>query len=115
MISDLGDVLAQNPLSAVVFGGLSVVPPAARNCPRAGSPSLGTRVRFPVGQHDDLARAHTATLRAARATHPNGPRIAESLQQLRFTGAEFADCWDRHEISVRANGRKAAPRPAGVG
>lgn len=33
VISGLGDVLARNPLSAVVFGGLSVVPPAARNCP----------------------------------------------------------------------------------
>ncbi|BAJ28501.1 hypothetical protein KSE_26900 [Kitasatospora setae KM-6054] len=112
VVSDLGDALAQNPMAAAVFGDLSAVPPAARNIAlrRFAAPEL--RTRFPAEQHEAIARAHVANLRAAHAARPEDPRIAELLHQLRSNGAEFEDLWSRHEVVVRRSSRKTVPHPA---
>nr|WP_232543092.1 hypothetical protein [Kitasatospora aureofaciens] len=63
---------------------------------------LASRALFPPEDHEVLARAHVASLRAAHAARPGGRRAAELLAELRVTEEEFAACWQRHEVAVRA-------------
>ncbi|WP_099907743.1 helix-turn-helix transcriptional regulator [Streptomyces sp. TLI_171] len=112
VISDLGDVLVQNPMAAAVFGDLSDLPPAARNITLRWFTAPEVRRRFPEDAHPDLARAHVANLRAARAARPDDPRITELLGRLRSGSPEFNELWDRHEVAVRRSGRKTVLHPA---
>ncbi|RKT08682.1 helix-turn-helix protein [Streptomyces sp. 1114.5] len=111
VVSDLGDVLAQNPMAAAVFGDLGALPPPRRNLLLRWFTEPGARDLFPPEDHEDLARAHVAGLRAAHSTRPADPRAAELLRQLLASGGEFAAHWERHEVAQRRSGRKRLLHP----
>ncbi|MFG2914850.1 helix-turn-helix transcriptional regulator [Kitasatospora sp. NPDC048298] len=111
VVSDLGDVLAQNPMAAAVFGDLSARAPRERNLLLRWFTEPDTRALFPPEDHHDLARAHVASLRAARTARPGDRRAAQLLEQLLATGEEFTACWERHEVARRRSGRKRLLHP----
>ncbi|MER7672798.1 helix-turn-helix transcriptional regulator [Kitasatospora sp. NPDC096128] len=109
VVSDLGDVLAQNAMAAAVFGDVTV--PGRRNLLLRWFADPAGRALFPPEDHEALARAHVASLRAAHAARPGDRRAAELLAELLATGEEFAACWERHEVAVRRSGRKRVLHP----
>ncbi|MET8628116.1 helix-turn-helix transcriptional regulator [Kitasatospora sp. NPDC004669] len=111
VVSDLGDVLAQNAMAAAVFGDLTAPAPERRNLLLRWFTDPAGRALFPSEDHDALARAHVAGLRAAHAARPGDRRAAELLTELLATGEEFAAYWERHEVAVRRSGRKRVLHP----
>lgn len=111
VVTDLGDVLAQNPMAAAVFGGTAALPPERRNLLLRWFTEPGARALFPPEDHDDLARAHVASLRAARTARPGDRRATELLEQLLATGTEFTSHWERHEVARRRSGHKRVLHP----
>ncbi|MFJ9458452.1 helix-turn-helix transcriptional regulator [Kitasatospora sp. NPDC101447] len=111
VVTDLGDVLAQNPMAGAVFGDTAALAPERRNLLLRWFTEPRSRELFPPEDHEDLARAHVAALRAARSARPGDRRAAELLQQLLATGEEFTAHWERHEVARRRTGRKRVRHP----
>ncbi|MFE5587590.1 helix-turn-helix transcriptional regulator [Kitasatospora sp. NPDC056531] len=111
VVSDLGDVLAQNAMAAAVFGDLAALAPDRRNLLLRWFADPASRALFPPEDHDALARAHVASLRAVHAARPGDRRAAELLARLLATGEEFAAYWERHEVAVRRSGGKRVLHP----
>ncbi|MFJ7249915.1 helix-turn-helix transcriptional regulator [Kitasatospora sp. NPDC098652] len=109
VVSDLGDVLAQNAMAAAVFGDATA--PGQRNLLLRWFTDPAARALFPPEDHEELARAHVAGLRAAHAARPGDRRVAELLAELLATGEEFAAYWQRHEVALRRSGRKRVRHP----
>ncbi|MFE7639488.1 helix-turn-helix transcriptional regulator [Kitasatospora sp. NPDC057518] len=111
VVSDLGDVLAQNAMSAALFGDHTALAPERRNLLLRWFTDPGTRTLFPAEDHEDLARAHVAALRAARTARPGDRRAAELLDELLADSSEFTAYWERHEVARRRSGRKRLLHP----
>ncbi|MEU4120439.1 helix-turn-helix transcriptional regulator [Kitasatospora sp. NPDC028055] len=109
VVSDLGDVLAQNAMAAAVFGDATAS--GRRNLLLRWFTDPAARALFPPEDHEELARAHVAGLRAAHAARPGDRRVAELLAELLATGEEFAAYWQRHEVALRRSGRKRVRHP----
>ncbi|MEU4625858.1 helix-turn-helix transcriptional regulator [Actinoplanes sp. NPDC023801] len=115
VLSDLGDVLAQNPLAETLFG--DICPPVLHdhgtdhnvvwrwfNDPRI-------RAAHPAEDHDYWSRLQVADLRAAVARRGADPVAATLVRRLRAGSTEFAELWDRHEVAVRRTSRMRVQHP----
>ncbi|MFE3501130.1 helix-turn-helix transcriptional regulator [Kitasatospora sp. NPDC059160] len=109
VVSDVGDVLAQNAMAAAVFGDAGGS--GRRNLLLRWFADPASRALFPPEDHEALARAHVAGLRAAHASRPGDPRVAGLLAELLATGPEFAAHWGRHEVARRRSGAKRVCHP----
>lgn len=116
ILSDLGDVLAQNPLADTLFGDIC---PPVRHDHRTdhnivwrwfNDPRI--RAAFPEQDHDDTSRLHVADLRAAVARRGPDPVASALVERLRASSAEFARRWDRHEVAVRRRSRMRVRHPS---
>ncbi|WP_327065564.1 helix-turn-helix transcriptional regulator [Kitasatospora sp. NBC_01302] len=111
VISDLGDVLAQNAMAAAMSGSLGQLPPGERNIVRRWFTVPGARGLFPAADHEQLGRAHVASLRAVHAARPTDPEAAALVAELLARSAEFRELWERHDVAVRRSGRKTFLHP----
>ncbi|MFC4032034.1 helix-turn-helix transcriptional regulator [Streptomyces polygonati] len=101
VITDFGDVIAQNTMAAAVFGDISARPPRARNIIRRLFTDPGAPELFPAEDRGTLARNHVAGLRAVVAARPDDPRPAALVAELRAVSPLFARLWEDHEVAVR--------------
>jgi transcriptional regulator with XRE-family HTH domain len=114
IISDLGDLLAQNSIAQTLFGSVCSV--RRHDCEQDhnivwrwfNDPAL--RAAYPADEHDDLGRAHVADLRASFARR-GGDAAATALVNRLRASAEFAALWDRHEVAVRRCSRIRVQHP----
>jgi hypothetical protein len=111
VVSDFGDVLAQNSMAAALFGDMSARPQAQRNIVRRFFTDPGSRALFPSEDHAELARLHVANLRVLLAARPDDPRPAALVAELRASSEEFARLWNTHEVAVRRSGVKRVRHP----
>ncbi|MER5355812.1 helix-turn-helix transcriptional regulator [Kitasatospora sp. NPDC002551] len=111
VMSDVGDVLAQNAMAAALFGDVAQRPPERRNVVLRWFAEPGSRALFPAEQHEELARGHVAHLRAAHAARPGDAHLGRLVARLLATGEEFAALWARHDVAVRRSGRKTVLHP----
>ncbi|MFE7190107.1 helix-turn-helix transcriptional regulator [Kitasatospora sp. NPDC057541] len=111
VVSDVGDVLAQNPMAAALFGDVSQQGPEQRNVVLRWFTDPAARALFPAEQHEEVARAHVAHLRAAHAARPGDAHLDGLVARLLATGGEFAAHWARHDVAVRRSGRKTVLHP----
>jgi transcriptional regulator with XRE-family HTH domain len=111
VVSDFGDVLAQNSMAAALFGDMSARPQAQRNIVRKFFTDPGSRALFPAEDHAEHARLHVANLRALLAARPGDPRPAALIAELRASSEEFARLWDAHEVAVRRSVVKRVRHP----
>jgi transcriptional regulator with XRE-family HTH domain len=111
VVSDHGDVLAQNPMSAALFGDVSARPPAHRNIIRGFFLNTAGRELFPPEDRPALARSHVASLRALLAARPDDPRTVALVAELRSGSEEFAQLWAAHEVAVRRSDVKRLRHP----
>jgi transcriptional regulator with XRE-family HTH domain len=97
------DVVAWNPLAAVLFG-------------LEGKPNLARR-RFLhrdevlTTGHEDFGEIAVSRLRAAAARYPQDAGLAALLADLRAGSEEFAGMWDAYPVRVAGHRTKAMVHP----
>jgi transcriptional regulator with XRE-family HTH domain len=111
VLDPLGEVLAQNALSAALFGDLSDRPPADRNLTRRWFTDPAARDRHPAGDHREHSRRHVAQLRAVLSARREDRAAAALVAELRAASAEFAELWDEHEVARRRSDRERVVHP----
>ncbi|AEV83187.2 helix-turn-helix domain protein [Actinoplanes sp. SE50/110] len=115
IVTDLGDLLAQNALAETLFGSICPAGPhdheQDHNLVWRWFNDGRLRASIPEEDHDYCSRMHVADLRAAVARRGADPAAAALVQRLRDSSAEFAEVWDRHEVAVRRNSRLRLQHP----
>ena len=111
VVSGLGDVLAQNPMAVALMGDFSRFPPQDRNVVWQWFADPASRAKFPPEEHEGLARAHVANLRARQAAEPTNRQVVSLVGRLLALSPEFAGHWERHDVAVRRDARKTVLHP----
>ncbi len=112
LLTDLGDLLAQNALAEALFGCVCTIEEPDRNIVWRWFTDPFVRSAYPVEEHDRLDRLHVADLRAA-ATRRGYDRPANALvDRLSTASTEFAELWQRHEVAVRRDSRVRVRHPS---
>ncbi|MEU4095395.1 helix-turn-helix transcriptional regulator [Streptomyces sp. NPDC026673] len=101
VVSDTGDVLAQNAMAAALVGDAASRPPAERNLVRRFFLDASARELFPAADRAEHARRHVAHLRAVLAARPDDRRAGALVAELRRRSREFARLWETREVAVR--------------
>lgn len=111
VVTDCGEVLAQNALSRALSGDALARPPRERNLVRRFFLDPAGRALFPPEDVPEHARVHVANLRAVTASRPDDPEPAALVAELRAASEEFARLWDTHEVAVRRTSVKRFRHP----
>ncbi|WP_433450228.1 helix-turn-helix transcriptional regulator [Streptomyces sp. CA-142005] len=111
VVTDCGQVLAQNALSRALSGDALARPARERNLVRRFFLDPAGRGLFPPEDMPDHARQHVANLRAVAAARPDDPEPAALVAELRAASEEFARLWDEHEVAVRRGATKRFRHP----
>jgi transcriptional regulator with XRE-family HTH domain len=115
ILSDLGDVLAQNAMAEALFGSVCAVVRHDHDRDHNilwrwfNDPVL--RAAYPADEHDHYSRVHVADLRAAVARRGNDAASTALVNRLRASSTEFATLWDQHEVAVRRRSRIRVQHP----
>lgn len=96
VISDWGEMLAQNSMSVALTGDH-----IGQNLIRRWFTDPAGRALSPPEDHETHARAHVASLRAVTAARPDDPGPAALAAELRAVSREFEELWQSHDVVVR--------------
>ncbi|MFF1322446.1 helix-turn-helix transcriptional regulator [Streptomyces chartreusis] len=111
VVTDCGEVLAQNAMAKALIGDVMSRPRRERNLARLFFLDPTAHTLFPPEDFEGHARAHVAGLRAVAAARPDDPEPAELVAELRAGSEEFARLWDEHEVSRRDQATKRFLHP----
>ncbi len=106
VMSDYGEVLAQNAMAVALAGEAE-----GHNVVRRFFTDPSARALFPPEDHPELARSHVANLRAVTAARPDDPGPARLVAELRAADEEFERLWEAHEVAVRRSATKRFRHP----
>jgi transcriptional regulator with XRE-family HTH domain len=109
VVSDLGVVLAQNPLAEALLGEQTQFTGLERSVIYRWFTDPAERERWPPEDHAIHSRSYAASLRLAQGRDPEGAR--ELVAALLRRSAEFAALWERHEVAERTDTRKRIAHP----
>jgi transcriptional regulator with XRE-family HTH domain len=112
VLSDLGDVLAQNQLAEMLFGTVCTVSEHGRNMVWRWFADERVRAAYPPDEHAYYSHMHVADLRAAVTRRGNDAASARLVERLKEASPEFVELWGLHEVSVRRNSRMRVTHPA---
>ncbi|MEU1736275.1 helix-turn-helix transcriptional regulator [Streptosporangium sp. NPDC020145] len=101
VLSDLGDLLAQNDMAQALFGCVCTVAPENRNIVLRWFTEPDVRGYFAPEEHEEQARQLVADLRATVTRRGDDVASRELVTRLRTASTEFTALWDRHEVAVR--------------
>ncbi|MET8813560.1 helix-turn-helix transcriptional regulator [Streptomyces sp. NPDC004549] len=111
VVTDCGEVLAQNALSRALTGDVLARPPRERNMIRRFFLDTAAGELFPPEDRPERAREQVAGLRAVASARPTDPEPAALVAELRSLSEEFARLWDAHEVAVRRASTKRFRHP----
>lgn len=111
VVTDCGEILAQNAMSRALTGDASARPPRGRNLLRRFFLDPAARGLFPPEDLPEHARNHVANLRAVAASRPDDPEPMALVAELRSKSEEFACLWADHEVAVRRASTKRFQHP----
>jgi transcriptional regulator with XRE-family HTH domain len=111
LVTDCGEVLAQNTMAKALVGDVMSRPPRDRNLARLFFLDPTARALFPDEDRAAHARGHVASLRAVAAARPDDPEPAALVAELRASSEEFASLWDEHQVSQRDRATKRFLHP----
>jgi transcriptional regulator with XRE-family HTH domain len=111
VLTDLGDLLAQNTLARLLFGGMCSVVEGERNVVWRWFTDPEVRRLYPADEHDYYSRLHVADLRGAVARRRTDPTADGLVRRLRAASAQFTVLWEEHEVSVRRESRMRIQHP----
>jgi hypothetical protein len=106
VLSDWGEVLAQNTMAVALSGEHT-----GENMVRRYFTDPAVRTLVPPEDYETHARAHVAQLRAVVAARPDDPGPAALVAELRGASAEFAELWASHQVARRRAATKRFVHP----
>jgi transcriptional regulator with XRE-family HTH domain len=111
VVSDLGEIIVQNPVAVALQGEESGHVGLDRYMIWRWFTGAMSRDRFPEEDWSLHARTHVADLRATAARRAGDPDVVELVGALTEASAEFRDLWAEHEVAVRRAARKRMLHP----
>ncbi|MFC8716069.1 helix-turn-helix transcriptional regulator [Kitasatospora sp. NPDC057198] len=111
LLTDLGDLLAQNVLAEALFGCVCTVAEPDRNIVWRWFTEPAVREAYPAEERDPLGRLHVAELRAAATRRGFDPPTRALLDRLTAASPEFTALWQHHEVAVRRTSRLRVLHP----
>ena len=111
VVTDYGEVLAQNTMSKALSGDVLARPPSERNLIRRFFLDPTARELFPPEDRPQRAREQVASLRAVASARPTDRAPALLIDELRAASTEFAHLWNTHEVAVRRATTKRFQHP----
>ncbi len=111
VLSDLGEILAQNPASMLLAGDQTGVTGDRRYLVYRWFTEQADRAISPPEEHEHHGRQLVADLRAAAGRRSGDPVIARLVERLLAVSEEFRRLWAEHEVAVRRADRKTFLHP----
>ncbi|MCC8909425.1 helix-turn-helix transcriptional regulator [Curtobacterium sp. GD1] len=112
VVNDLGETLVENRLGAALLGTTTGLPGNERYQPWRWFMTGYERAKYAPEEHERLARAQVAALRAAvGAAGPTDTRAAELIADLEANSADFRALWSLHEVASRWEDHKTFVHP----
>lgn len=106
VISDLGEVLAQNRMHINMSGEQIGYTGMDRYTPWRAFTDPSIREIFPEDDRDRLLRNQVADLRATAARRAGDADVTELVAKLRAASPEFNQLWSAHEVAVHTTDAK---------
>ncbi|HEX6341478.1 helix-turn-helix transcriptional regulator [Umezawaea sp.] len=114
VLSDLGEVLAQNRAAVLLSGDQTGLPGDRRYVAHRWFTDPAARELCPPEEREHHSRGLVADLRAVVGRRPDDPEVTGLVARLVEASAEFRGLWAGHEVAVRRSDRKTFVHP-GVG
>lgn len=111
VMSDLGEVLAQNRASLLLMSDLTGFSGDRRYIVYRWFTERAARAVGPAEEEEYYARRLVADLRAVAGRRTGDPTVAELVERLRAASAHFRRLWAEHEVAVRRADRKTFLHP----
>jgi transcriptional regulator with XRE-family HTH domain len=111
VLSDLGEILAQNRAAALLTGDRTSFSGDRRYVAYRWFTDPGARAASPPEEQERQARELVADLRAAVGRRPGDPVVTGLVDRLRAASADFRRIWEEHEVAVRRADRKTLLHP----
>ncbi|AHH21675.1 putative DNA-binding protein [Nocardia nova SH22a] len=111
VISDLGEILAQNRMHINMSGDHTHYTGMDRYLLWRWFTDPEGREKFPSEDWDRLTRRHVADLRATAARRSGDEDVTELVERLRAASPDFERLWSAHEVSVRISDAKRVEHP----
>jgi len=112
VLSNLGETLVQNQLSAALLGDRSGFTGNDRSeFYRWFAHPETERLRYPEHDRERQSRAQVASLRVAHGMMGSRSRAGELVRALQKVSPEFAALWERHEVARRFEDHKTLIHP----
>lgn len=111
IMSDLGEMLVQNPMADALFGDRSHYTGLARSEIYRWFTDPAERLRYPEDDRDRQSRAQVANLRVAYGSTGSRSAAGRLVRALQEVSPEFAELWDRHEVARRFADHKTLVHP----
>ncbi|MDQ1041300.1 transcriptional regulator with XRE-family HTH domain [Streptomyces sp. V3I8] len=111
VLSDLGEVLAQNRASVLVAGDQTGFSGDRRHIAFRWFTEPAVRAGSPPEEQEHHSRQLVADLRATAGRRSGDAAVAELVEHLRAASADFRRLWAQHEVSVRRADRKTLVHP----
>jgi transcriptional regulator with XRE-family HTH domain len=109
VVTPVGDFVAWNDATSILWIDPATLPPAHRNLARMTF--LDPRMRELWVDWESIARETVAYLRATTARYLDDTRLTSLVAELRTHSPEFVTWWDEHNVSVRRSPRKRFAHP----
>jgi transcriptional regulator with XRE-family HTH domain len=106
VVSDLGEILVQNPMSVSLMGNFVSGPTADRNSALRWFTDPDVRRRYPAEDWPQHSRTHVEDLRATAARRQGDSDVEELVRRLRSASEEFEALWAEHTVAVRRSDSK---------
>jgi transcriptional regulator with XRE-family HTH domain len=111
VLSDLGEVLAQNRAAVLLTGDHTGLSGDRRYVVHRWFTDPATRAVCPPGEREYHARRLVADLRATVGRRSGDPTVAGLVDRLQAASADFRRLWAEHEVAVRRADRKTVLHP----
>ncbi|MFJ4923459.1 helix-turn-helix transcriptional regulator [Streptomyces sp. NPDC088725] len=111
VLSDLGEVLAQNRAAILLTGDATGFSGDRRYAVYRWFTDPATRAAAVPEEREHLARAAVADLRAAAGRRSGDPVVAGLVDRLRAESDDFRRLWAEHEVAIRRADRKTLTHP----
>jgi transcriptional regulator with XRE-family HTH domain len=111
VLSDLGEVLAQNRLCVLLTGDHTGLGGDRRYLSYRYFTDPAFRDLHPAEEWEHNARSQVADLRAVAGRRPGDPQVTGLIARLGAASGDFRRLWAEHEVAVRRADRKTFAHP----
>ncbi|MEV4315532.1 helix-turn-helix transcriptional regulator [Actinocrispum sp. NPDC049592] len=111
VLSDLGEVLAQNQAAVLLAGDLTGFSGDQRYVVHRWFTDPAVRAGCPPEEQEHRARQFVADLRAAAGRRSGDPTVTGLVDRLQAVSTDFRRLWAEHEVAVRRADRKTLLHP----